>query len=260
MIQFGFCDLAVIPVRRDPSDKSEMSTQLLFGDLIEIHEQSGPWLMIKNFADGYEGWIDAKQVRQIDQEEYERLTNLPVFVNRHVNADRVEVNGELVMLPAGCSFYGLESQVMRIGGEEYLLKGKAFPFEFSEMGTLLETAYSYLSSPYLWGGKTYMGLDCSGLIQVVYKQHGISLSRDASQQAKQGELVSFISDSLPGDLAYFDDAEGNIVHVGILLDNQHIMHCSGKVRIDTIDHQGIYNHDLNKYTHNLRLIRRVVSS
>ena len=257
MMQFGFCELAVVPVRREPSDKAEMSTQLLFGDIVEVIGLSGPWLNVKNFFDTYQGWVDAKQIREIGEEEFHRLSSSPVFVNRQLNADIVVSNGQTIRLPAGCSFYGLKDQVMRIAGEDYLLQGTIYSFAYSGFNEMLKTAVNYINCPYLWGGKTYLGLDCSGLTQVVYKQHGIRLLRDAAQQATQGELINFLSDGLPGDLVFFDNEEGRIIHVGILLDKQQLLHCSGKVRIDTIDHQGIYNRDLNKYTHKLRLIRRV---
>jgi hypothetical protein len=258
MVRFGFCELAVAPLRREPSDKAEMSTQLLFGDILEIVGQEGSWLQIKNFYDDYEGWIDVKQIRALDEDEFHRLANAPVFVNSRLNGDSVLVNDQTIMLTAGCSFYDLKGQVMKIGESEYLLEGKANPFAFSGPADLLKTAYGYLSCPYLWGGKTYLGLDCSGLTQVVYKQHGIRLFRDAAQQSTQGEMINMISDGLPGDLVFFDNSEGKIVHAGILLDQHKILHCSGKVRIDEIDHQGIFNREMNQYTHSLRLIRRVV--
>jgi hypothetical protein len=260
MMEFGLCNLAVAPVRREPSDKSEMSTQLLFGDLVEVNSQEGSWLRIKILFDGYEGWVDAKQIREVSNHEFRRLGKAHVWVNRQLYSDAVEYSGVNIRLPAACSFYHLKGQVMEIDGEQYSLSGKAYPFTFKGLSGLLETAAGYLSCPYLWGGKTYLGLDCSGFTQVVYKQHGIKLLRDAAQQATQGELISTIYDGKPGDLAFFDNEDEKIVHVGILLEEQRIIHCSGKVRIDSIDHQGIYNRYLSKYTHDLRLIRRVIPS
>lgn len=259
MMQFGFCNLAVAPLRTEPSDKAEMSTQLLFGDILEVVDQAGSWINVKNFFDGYMGWVDAKQILEIDKEEFLRLSIAPFFVNKQLNADSVMHDDLTIRIPAGCSFYNIASQVMKIGGVDYRLEGTAYPFAFKGVDHLLKTAVNYLSCPYLWGGKTYLGLDCSGLTQVVYKQNGISLLRDAAQQATQGELINFLSDCRPGDLVFFDNTEGKIVHVGILLDNQQVLHCSGKVRIDPIDHQGIFNREANRYTHSLRLIRRVVN-
>jgi gamma-D-glutamyl-L-lysine dipeptidyl-peptidase len=257
MMEPGFCELAVVPVRREPSDRAEMSTQLLFGDLVEVIIRDGSWCHVKILFDGYEGWVDAKQIRIISEEEFVRLGNSTVSVNRKLFSDFVLVRDLKVYLPAGCSFYNLTGQAMEIDGEKYRLEGSPYPFDFSGIEGLLETARGYLACPYLWGGKTYLGLDCSGLTQVVYKQHGIKLLRDAAQQASQGELINMLNDGRPGDLAFFDNADGKLVHVGILLENQKVIHCSGKVRIDTIDHQGIFNRELNRYTHRLRLLRRV---
>jgi len=259
MMKFGFCGLAAVPVRREPSDRAEMSTQLLFGDIMKVTGQSGSWLQVGIFFDGYDGWVDAKQILEIGEDEYLRLSSLPLFVNRRLYADKVILDSQKIKLPAGCSFYDLRGEIMYVGGHECVLEGSTWPFTFTGVDELLNTAGGYLSCPYLWGGKTYMGLDCSGFTQVVYKQHGIKLLRDAAQQATQGEIINLISDGMPGDLAFFDNREGRIVHVGILLEKQQIIHCSGKVRIDQVDHQGIFNRELNKYTHSLRLIRRVVS-
>lgn len=257
MIEFGFCELATVPVRHEPSDRAEMSTQLLFGDIMEVTGRNGSWYQVKINFDGYEGWIDARQIRAISEQEFKRLSNSSVSVNRQLFSDIVYASDVKIYIPAGCSFYDLTGQVMEICGDKYRLEGKSHLFSFTGINGLLETANGYISCPYLWGGKTYLGIDCSGFTQVVYKQHGIKLLRDAAQQATQGELISILNDGKPGDLAFFDNAEGKIIHVGILLDNQRIIHCSGKVGIDTIDHQGIFNRELNKYTHSLRLIRRM---
>jgi gamma-D-glutamyl-L-lysine dipeptidyl-peptidase len=115
-----------------------------------------------------------------------------------------------------------------------------------------------LNSPYLWGGKTPFGIDCSGFTQMAYKLAGIKLRRDAWQQAEQGHTINLLEETEPGDLAFFDNDEGNIVHVGIILRDHKIIHAAGKVRIDSIDHYGINNKELKKYTHKLRLIKRMV--
>ena len=123
---------------------------------------------------------------------------------------------------------------------------------------MIETAYLFLNAPYLWGGKTIFGIDCSGFTQMVYKLNGHQLLRDASQQATQGDPLSFIEESEPGDLAFFDNEEGLITHVGIMLKDNHIIHASGKVRVDRIDHTGIYNNELRTHTHKLRVIKRII--
>jgi hypothetical protein len=235
-----------------------MSTQLLFGDLFEILEISGPWLKIKNHYDDYEGWIDFKQITFLEEEEFQDLLRKPFFVNRHHMLDFMANGAARIHLPAGCSIILNEEGRLNLRDESFDFHGSSFPFAFNNILELITTAEGYLYCPYLWGGKTCLGLDCSGFTQIVYKQHGIRLLRDAIQQSAQGELINLLSEGLPGDLAFFDHDNGIISHVGILLDQSRIIHCSGRVRIDPIDHYGIYNTDLKKYTHALRLIRRVV--
>ena len=128
---------------------------------------------------------------------------------------------------------------------------------FSFKNKFIETALLYLNAPYLWGGRTHFGIDCSGFTQMVYKLNGHKLLRDASQQATQGEPLSFIEESEPGDLAFFDNEEGTITHVGIMMADHHIIHAHGQVRIDHMDHTGIYNAELKKHTHKLRVIKKI---
>ena len=128
----------------------------------------------------------------------------------------------------------------------------------NEKDDLVKTAFLYLNAPYLWGGKTPFGIDCSGFTQMVYKLNGYKLLRDVSQQATQGEALSFIEESQPGDLAFFDNSEGEIVHVGIIMKDNYIIHAYGKVRIDRLDQSGIYNTEARKHTHKLRVIKKII--
>lgn len=257
-MDFGICILAVIPVRISPSDKSEMTTQLLFGDLVKVLSADGNWILIKSEYDAYEGWVDFKQIKPLSEAQFNHFSHAPLYVNRRNMLDSVSNGIEKMHLPAGCTIYPEDGDSFDIDGEMFSFKGEMSPFEYKGVNDLLSSAMDYLSCPYLWGGRTYLGLDCSGFTQVVFKLNGIRLMRDAIQQSAQGELITMLSDSAPGDLAFFDHEDGRISHVGILLDQSRIIHCSGKVRIDAIDHNGIYNKDLKKYTHHLRLIRRMV--
>ncbi|NOR88170.1 MAG: hydrolase Nlp/P60, partial [Bacteroidales bacterium] len=175
-----------------------------------------------------------------------------------VNRDLMNVETKLgrIMIPPACSF----KEMRDINDDSFVISANSnlYSFEPSNRDGIVEMTELFINAPYLWGGKTPFGVDCSGLTQSVYKMAGIQLKRDASQQATQGEVLNFLEEALPGDLAFFDNEEGHITHVGIILADNEIIHASGKVRIDKIDHQGIYNIELGKYTHQLRLIKRML--
>ena len=244
----GICNLSIVPVRIIDSDKSEMINQLIYGDIIEILEEKEKWVKIKSVFDDYIGWIDKKQYFKIDD-------NITLDLNKPVySIDLVEFiennNNELVTIPIGSDISNISLMNHKFDGKT--ISGK------NNRNSIVNTALSFLNSPYLWGGKTPFGIDCSGFTQMVYKINGYKLSRDAKDQADQGKTLSFIEESEAGDLAFFNNDQGDIIHVGIILENNHIIHASGKVRIDRIDHSGIYNNGLNKHTHNLRYIKKII--
>ena len=107
----------------------------------------------------------------------------------------------------------------------------------------------------MWGGRSVFGIDCSGFVQQVYAYFNIQLPRDAYQQAGMGKDIGFLAETICGDLAYFDNKEGKITHVGIMLDAQTIIHASGRVRIDYIDQAGILNKETGERTHQLRIVK-----
>ena len=244
----GICNLSIVPVRIVDSDKSEMINQLIYGDIIEILEEKEKWVKIKSLYDDYIGWIDKKQYFKIED-------NIKLDLNKPVySIDLVEFiennNNELITIPIG-------SDISNISLMNHKFDGKTISGN-NNRNSIVNTALSFLNSPYLWGGKTPFGIDCSGFTQMVYKINGYKLCRDAKDQANQGETLSFIEESEAGDLAFFNNDQGDIIHVGIILQNNHIIHASGKVRIDRIDHSGIYNNDLNKHTHSLRYIKKII--
>ena len=255
MSTYGFCHLSVIPVRENPSDKSQMTTQLLFGDVFEQIDSQANWLFIRNAYDSYTGWIDNKQQIPIDSEQFKQLKK-PQYINEHLGT--LLTNQYTNHLPPSCSFPSLTSFVI----EECNFEPKLALVPFSEkpVSEIIPAALVYLNAPYLWGGKSIYGIDCSGFTQSVYKIAGRKLLRDAAEQETQGETLSFLGETVPGDLAFFDNEDGKIIHVGIILAQDKIIHASGKVRIDTIDHQGIFNEDVKKYTHKLRLLKTFKSS
>ncbi|MCD4745911.1 MAG: C40 family peptidase [Bacteroidales bacterium] len=259
-MEFGICNLSIVPVRSEPTDKSEMLTQILFGELVVLSEKIKNWIKIRLVYDNYEGWIDEKQFLPISEDTFSSINN----INPNITLDLVQILtntslNKMIPVVLGSSLPGLENQSFLIENYKYTYEGQVTTDELKTISIeLVENALMYLNAPYLWGGRSPFGIDCSGFTQMSFKICGIKLLRNASQQAEQGEDVSFIDEAEQGDLVFFDDEEGNIIHVGILLSEKKIIHSSGRVRIDSIDHQGIYNNELKKYTHKLRLIKKII--
>ena len=252
---FGICNLAIIPLRIEPSDRSEIVSQVLFGEHFEVLEQIKQWSKIRLQYDNYEGWIDSKQFQPISDSDYNQLSQDAIILSSDLIEYITAPSNFLMPIPIGASLSFLNHNDINVTN---------FDFEGSKISgvkpksNLINTSFMYLNAPYLWGGKTPFGIDCSGFTQMVYKLNGYHLLRDASQQATQGEALSFIEESEPGDLAFFDNEEGQIIHVGIIMDDNYIIHASGKVRIDRLDHLGIYNAEANKHTHKLRVIKKII--
>lgn len=257
---FGICNLSVVPCRREPSDKSEMVTQLLFGDTFEIIETQGSWIHIKITFDEYDCWIDKKQYLSIEQHTFDIINSTePYHCNELIQVVTDLKSKQLFPITIGSNLPNFDNAECAIENTTFSYDG-AFVngyLPFTKSG-IVDSAMLFLNAPYLWGGKTPFGIDCSGFTQTVYKLNGIKLLRDAYQQAEQGETLSFVEEAESGDLAFFDNDEGRIVHVGIVLDNNKIIHASGKVRIDGFDHHGIFNNEKRDYSHKLRLLKRIV--
>ena len=252
---FGICNLAMIPLRFEPSDRSEIVSQVLFGEHFEILEQLKQWTRIRMQYDGYEGWIDFKQLQLISEESFNKLSSEKIVLNADLIEYITTPSNLLIPIPLGSSLSFLDFSEMNISNFEF--EGERTS-AVKDKSHLIDTAFMYLNAPYLWGGKTPFGIDCSGFTQMVYKLNGYKLLRDASQQSAQGEPLSFIEESEAGDLAFFDNDEGNIIHVGIIMEDNYIIHASGKIRIDRLDHLGIFNAETNKHTHKLRVIKKII--
>ncbi|OCX53616.1 hypothetical protein BEL04_04800 [Mucilaginibacter sp. PPCGB 2223] len=250
-MEYGIANLAIAPLRAQPKHAAEQVSQLLFGETFEIMERFENWLRVINAFDGYEGWLNELQYASIDAETYQKLSqNKPVTTRTFATAALKEGDSSIIYLPFGSTLPFLNNGKITAGNETFTVDTQG------NVDTLLEIAYSFINSPYLWGGRTHFGIDCSGFAQAVMRTQGVSLRRDAWQQAEQGEVVDFLQNATLGDLAFFDNDEGRITHVGIMLNNEMIIHASGKVKINQIDGQGIYAPEQKKYTHKLRIIKR----
>lgn len=251
------CPLSMVPVRKEPAHRSEMVSQWLFGETAEVLEQGNEWSRLCFDHDGYEGWVNNKQLTEC-------LTpNLEPDLRVIDQTSLVDLGDRQVLLPYGAvlPFYQEASilwQGMRVPVNAVTNRNTR-----GERPELVETyIHPFLGAPYLWGGRTPAGVDCSGFTQMIFMLMGIYLQRDAYQQAEDGDPVEFVDLAIPGDLAFFDNNEGRITHVGIVLRRDpegpaEIVHASGRVRIDTLDQEGIFNVEEKRYTHKLRTVKRI---
>lgn len=232
-MKYGICKLSVVPMRKELSHESELVSELLFNDIYEITEEKGEWIKIKNLYDSYEGWIRGLQHCEIREVE----------LNTFVSKEKYIVNEPV------CIY---NNNVLTFGSKIFEKHENAIPLrKVYDSNIMVECAIKLLGTPYRWGGKSVMGIDCSAFVQLCAKVAGYKLPRDASQQVECGKRIGNLTEAGAGDLAFFKNEKKRITHVGILLSNDKIIHASGKVRIDTIDTKGIYNKELKCYTHEL---------
>jgi len=257
-MSYGICPLSLIPVRAEPSHRSEQVSQVLFGETFTVIDQQQEWIKVHLNFDDYEGWMLKSQQHPLSLTEFNELQKSRVFLS--YDLVQILINHQsITSILLGSDLPWFRSGNCRIGNTNYSFEGNARQSDVMATGKIVvENAYMYLNAPYLWGGRSPFGIDCSGLTQMAYKLCGITLKRDAWMQSEQGQDVHLLDETQAGDLAFFDNEEGRIVHVGILVAKNKIIHSSGQVRVDSIDHHGIFNNELRKYTHNLRLIKRIL--
>lgn len=259
-MSFGICPLSIAPLRAEPSDRAEQVTQLVFGEVYEVLEQQPKWLRISAAADAYDGWLDAKQHQEVSADWFD------AYLAARPHPRTLDVVGVVsddhtrlpVQIGSVLPFY--DGMTLQLGPDRRLFyNGLATnPRQPAPDGMLLKVANLYRGAPYQWGGRSVFGLDCSGFTQQVFGLMGCQLPRDASQQVTVGEEVHFATQARPGDLAFFDNADGRIVHVGLVVGEGQILHASGEVRLDALDHHGIFHAGRGEYSHRLRIIRRVL--
>jgi hypothetical protein len=257
--EFGVCRLSVVPVRLEASHRAEQVTQLLFGDHYEVMEQTADleWVRIRIHFDQYEGWISGRQHHEVPQDYFDYLDRNEFKITTDLTSTMLYSKSPQVILMG--SMIPISSSELFKMEEQFAFNGEAKNVGLKrEFEYLRAIALKYINAPYQWGGKSPFGIDCSGLTQMVFKIAGYKLLRDSRQQALQGKAINAFNQAQPGDLAFFKNAEGNISHVGILLNDEKILHAHGRVRIDHINEEGILNAETKVYTHSLAFLRRIL--
>lgn len=252
---------SVVPVRTEPSECAEQSTQMLFGELCTILEQKSRWNRIKLMSDGQEGWVDAKMITPMSDDEYktysEALTSSAKVIFPMTYAVS-ENNGQTIPLTAGTQLAQYKEGRFEVLGVGFRIDPSMVCVQPLEMNqeNMLQVVRFFLNVPYLWGGKNAMGMDCSGFTQTIMGLFGKNLLRNASEQVQQGEMVDSLKEAKVGDLVFFDHEDGKISHVGIVIDPERVIHCSGRVKVEKLDETGIFSAEQGEYSHHLVVIRR----
>ncbi len=252
-MEFGICTVAAAPVRKEAAHRSEMVNQLLFGETMMTLDIKGEWLKVRSLYDGYEGWLTEHLVSEVP--ETLATSELQYIAKGLTNP--VTLPDQLINAPMGAHLTAYDAETRLLWNEDYKYHGTfrdlSKPVSPDQLDHLVQ---AWINAPYLWGGKTFMGVDCSGFVQTIFKVLGVKIKRDAWQQAEQGSEVKNLKDAKKGDLAFFTNPEGRVVHVGILIDPDTIVHASGKVRKDRLDEKGITSRETGKRTHQLFSVKR----
>lgn len=261
--QYGIGYLSVVPLRASASDKSEMVSQLLFGEVYKViaTSENQKWKQIQCEADKYEGWLDFKQFKSISYDYYQQYIQAGNHLITRQGITIIAFDNHSVPIVGGSvlPFFNEETNSIDLDFAQIdILEQVLPPLQECTFGDeLLEYIYSFLGAPYLWGGRTFFGIDCSGFVQQIYRQLNIMLPRDASQQQLVGSEVTLDAAKI-GDLAFFINDKSKVTHVGIILDNHQIIHASGEVRIDMLAEKGIYVKESDSYSHQLASIKRIL--
>lgn len=251
---YAVCCVPVASIRKEPLHSSELTSQLLFGECCKILLTEKEWVLIQCQYDEYEGWCQLNQITEMSVDDF-------LYAKRDLAFDWVnelKYNGLTMRVPFGSNLTGVVNGKGTWKRNTIVYEGKVWELSKAQHAgkSIKGIAFRYLNTAYLWGGRSVFGVDCSGFTQMVFKFFDVPIPRDAEHQAEKGEVVGFLQEARAGDLAFFDDEDGKINHVGILISDYEIIHAAGKVRIDKIDNQGILNVDTAQRTHKLRLIKR----
>jgi cell wall-associated NlpC family hydrolase len=256
---FAICKLSIAPVRSSASHRSEMRSQLLFGEVVRVLEtKDRQWAHILQPEDGFSGWVATNQLRAITAEEAEHYQTDFAFALELYQP--ILARDHFLPVSFGARLPAFDGMHFRFGEERYTFSGQAvFAKDIAPKPELvIKLARKLLNVPFLWGGRTPLGIDAPALVQLAFQVTGVNLPRTVEAQVNCGEPVDFVQQSQAADLAFFDALGGRVNHTGLILPGSRILHCYERVRIDAIDHYGIYNFELGRYTHRLRIVKRLL--
>lgn len=256
-MRYGICNLSAVPMRLEADHRSEQISQLLFGESFTIESSKGQWLLVESNYDSVRAWVEENQIIEVEKEYFEQYNNQKLFFsNDFMDFISLEDKNN-IPISLGSHLMGLDNFVLKISEKSYNFEGDYVEFDKKSKNKIVDYAFTLLNVPFIHGGKTVLGIDSSALIQLIYKLVGIRLPRTVNEQSKLGEVLSFIEEAEPGDIAFFDNEIGEITHGGIILDDNYIIHAFGKVRIDRLDQSGIFNIETKRHSHKLRVIKKI---
>lgn len=257
---YSICTVANAPIRNSSTHSSEMLSQLLFGEVMEILTTKGKsWVKVRTCDDNFVGWVDASQVHAIEEDLLDAYLHDFAFVLDFFQP--IHAGNSFIPLMIGSRLPRFDGMQFSVNGKKLTFSGRAvYPKDIQSNGEMLvKLAKKYINTPYLWGGRSAMGIDGDGFVQIVTRMLNIKMPREAEAQINLGQNVAFVEQATPGDIAFFENQRGRIIHSGFVLEDNKIIHVYGKVRVDDLDHYGIFNQSLNRYTHRLRIIKRVLA-
>jgi hypothetical protein len=259
------CNIAIAPIYKDASDCSEMTTQMLFGEICDVLMINDTWAKVKLRLDNYEGWVNLNQIQAIDEVFAEKIKNQDATFLSNEPVSKIYSEKKSMLLPFACTLPLFNDKTFFIGNEEFYIEGdEEYKCHKKTPERISFFAQKYINSPYLWGGRSNFGIDCSGFVQNVFRICGFQLPRDVSQQKECGILIENFDDIQKNDLLFFskfqnnEDTTNRIIHVGIYLSKSRIIHSHGSVRIDKIDENGIFDIEKEIYTHKFNFARRII--